>query len=68
MHRGADPKHMLWGLLFMKVYSTEEAHSTVCGISRNTFRKWSWLMLNLISGIKIVSSTFNVILMTNTMY
>lgn len=43
---GAQPKHLLWALLFMKVYSTEEVHCAVVSWPTvKTFRKWSWYFI-----------------------
>lgn len=39
-HR-AKPKHLLWTLVFLKVYQTEPVHLQLTGCkSRDTFRKW----------------------------
>jgi hypothetical protein len=43
------PKHLLWTLLFLKVYGTETALSVIARASRKTFRKWVWLLLPLIA-------------------
>ena len=36
------PEHFLWGLLYMKVYASEEIMAMLAGCNRRTFRKWSW--------------------------
>ena len=42
MPKGVKPEHLLWGLLFMKVYATETALvSMVNAPDEKTFRKWS---------------------------
>ena len=50
---GASFLHLLWGLLFLKVYATE---SVLCGIvggvDEKTFRKWAWLMVEKMAGLK----------------
>ena len=28
---GTEPKHLLWALIFLKVYSTEEVHCAIVG-------------------------------------
>lgn len=39
---GSRPVHLLWGLLFMKVYSSEKVMCSMCGgVDPKTFRKWS---------------------------
>lgn len=62
---GAQPKHLLWALNFLKVYTTEEVHSTICGASRPTFRKWIWKFVKLISSLKIVRKSIHFILIFN---
>ena len=32
--------HLLWALLFLKVYATEAVMCDMCGSDRKTFRKW----------------------------
>lgn len=45
--------HLLWALVFLKVYSTEDVHCRLVGIKDpKTFRKWSWYMLSKIAGLK----------------
>jgi hypothetical protein len=46
------PKHLLWTLLFLKVYGTETALSALAKTSRKTFRKWVWLLLPMIAGME----------------
>jgi hypothetical protein len=43
------PKHLLWTLMFLKVYSSELVLSVMVRASRKTFRKWVWLLLPLIA-------------------
>ena len=50
-----QPKHLLWGLLFLKTYQTEEIHSSICGVTRTTFRYWSWVSIEVMYEIKVVS-------------
>lgn len=50
---GAHPKHLLWALVFLKVYSTEEIHCSIVGWpSTRTFRKWSWYFVKKISDLE----------------
>ena len=37
-----QPKHFMWGLMEMMVYSAEEAMSSISSCDKKTFRKWSW--------------------------
>lgn len=40
--RTPKPEHLLWALLFLKNYSTEEIHATLVHSCEKTFRKWAW--------------------------
>ena len=46
---GATPKHLLWALLFLKLYSSESTHAILANCDEKTFRKWSWVFVKLIS-------------------
>lgn len=51
--RGAQRKHLLWALVFLKVYSTEDVHCRIVGTKDiGTFRSWSWYMLQKVAGLK----------------
>ena len=40
------PKHLLWALIFLKLYETERVHITLAGISdRQLFREKVWPIL-----------------------
>ena len=45
----AQPKHLMWALLFLKVYGTEAALSSMTRSTRKTYRKWVRKMLRSIS-------------------
>ena len=50
---GAHPKHLLWALVFLKVYSTEDIHCSIVGWpSTRTFCTWSWYFVRKISELK----------------
>ena len=49
MDNGVKAKHLLWALLFMKVYATEHIHASLAGCCEKTFRKWAWKFVNTIS-------------------
>lgn len=53
-----NPKYMLWGLMFLKIYETEEVHSLLADVTRKTFRFWSWRAIEIISNLEVVSFTF----------
>lgn len=50
--RGMQPKHLMWTLLFLKVYDTEDVLSSRVGTTRKTFRRWIWRVLLLIQTLK----------------
>lgn len=43
--RKSCPFHMLWALLFLKLYNNESTLSSIVGTSNRTFRKWSWMFV-----------------------
>ena len=59
-------KHLLWALLFLKVYSSEEVLSSMAETTEKTYRKWVWIILDKLNELadKQVSkfSTFSVFL------
>jgi hypothetical protein len=54
--RGGQVKHMLWALMFLKVYATEEVLADKTGVHRDTYRKWVWLFVPRIASIEVVSN------------
>ncbi len=50
----SSPRHLLWGLMFLKVYATEHVHATFVGIDEKTFRKWCWIWVGIISELTVV--------------
>ena len=46
-----NPKHLLWTLHFLKVYSSEENNAGRVGVSEKTFRKWVWIYAEGISNL-----------------
>lgn len=49
----AKPKHLLWALVFIKVYASEAVHCCIVGWpDKKTFRKWSWYFLEKIFYLK----------------
>lgn len=53
-------RHLLWALMFMKVYATEEINSIITQADPATFRKWVSVFIELISKVKMVRT--NIIL------
>ena len=50
-----QPQHLLWSLLQLKVYSTEAVLVAIAAVDRKTFRKWSWMILDCLSRLPVVS-------------
>ena len=57
--KNAKPKHMLWGLMLLKIYGSESILSTLAGADEKIFRKWAWRFVFWIADLKdfVVSST-----------
>eukprot|EP00536_Pseudo-nitzschia_multiseries_P006474 jgi/Psemu1/193182/e_gw1.138.9.1 len=50
---GGEPKHLLWALIHLKVYSTVEIHCSITGWpSAKTFSKWAWYFIERITDLK----------------
>ena len=50
---GCHPKHLLWGLLFLKVCGAKEINCSIVGWPcTKTFSKWAWHMVKKISKLK----------------
>ena len=49
-----EPVHLLWTLLFLMSYSTENILSVIAGVNRKTYRKWVWLQLAVINDLLLV--------------
>jgi hypothetical protein len=51
--KGGEPKHLLWALVLLKVYQSDEVHCALVGWpSAPTFRKWAWYFVKRISMLK----------------
>ena len=49
----AKPKHLLWALVFLHVYSTEEIHCRIIGTKDpKLYREWTWFMIERIAMLK----------------
>lgn len=53
---GAQPKHLLWSLLFLKTYAVEAVHEVITGACRRTFRQWTWCIVRQIASLNMVST------------
>lgn len=50
----ANPDHLLWALMLLKLYDSEHVLSSTAGVDEKTFRKWAWFYVSLISKIQVV--------------
>jgi hypothetical protein len=47
---GLEAKHILWGLIFMKVYATDDVTcAMLTRVTPNTYRKWYWIVIQAIT-------------------
>jgi hypothetical protein len=44
-----EPKHLLWTLMYMKLYCPEDVMTILCSTSKCTFLKWIWLWIEAIA-------------------
>ncbi len=51
---GFQPKHLLWGLTFLKQYPNEHNRHSTLKADEKTIRKWTWIAVKLMSGLKVV--------------
>jgi hypothetical protein len=49
---GAEPNHLLWTLLFLKAYAYEDVLHNMVGTIKNTYRKWTDIVLVEVFGLK----------------
>ena len=53
--RGGKRIHLLWMLMFLKEYCTQDSLSGICGVTRKTFRQWVDVFLDRVSNLNLVS-------------
>ena len=53
--RRSTPTHLLWSLMFLKVYASEHVHCEISGANEKTFRKWVWVFVPLLADLSVVS-------------
>lgn len=51
---GLCPIHLLWALMFLKLYCTESVFAALCGCNEKTFRKWIWKVIIIIAELDVV--------------
>ena len=52
---GGKQTHLLWMLMFLKEYCTQDSLSGICRVSRKTFRRWVDIFLDHVSNLNLVS-------------
>ena len=53
--RGGKRIHLLWMLMFLKEYCTQDSLSGICGVTRKTFHLWVDVFLERVSSLNLVS-------------
>ena len=49
LHIKYRPRYLLWTLLFLKQYSSDDVSLNIVNVSVKTFRQWVWLTIDAIS-------------------
>lgn len=47
-----QPEHLLWALLYLKLYDSDEVLADLVGVDVKTFCKWSWSFVLAIAKLK----------------
>lgn len=66
-----EPVHLLWGLMLLKLYNSENALCSLAGgIDNKTLRKWAWAWIEQISMLEstVVSSVLKLWSISRTFY
>ncbi len=50
-----QPVYLLWALMFLKTYSTENVNASIALVDEKTFRKWCWVIIKEPSRLDLVS-------------
>ena len=53
--QGGKRIHLLWMLMFLKEYCTQDTLSGICRVTRKTFRQWVDIFLERVSNLNLVS-------------
>ena len=52
MPNGVKGFHLLWGLMFLKLYASEAVRCAISGgVNEKTFRKCSWMFISRIADL-----------------
>jgi len=49
--------HLLWTLMFLKTYETNNILASIFDVDEQTYRKWTWLIIGAIAKIDGIVST-----------
>lgn len=52
--RSLKPVHLLWALSFLKLYNVENVGCLLWKCDRKTYRKWIWIVIGRLAGLKQV--------------
>ena len=55
---GAEPKHLLWCLNFLKQYPVEHTRRALLNADEKTIRKWTWNFVKLVADMNTVGLCF----------
>ena len=54
---GGKRIHLLWMLMFLKEYRTQDSLSGICHVTWKTFRHWVDIFLDHVSNLELVSGS-----------
>ena len=54
--KGLKPVHLLWTLLFLRMYPTQEVLLSYLQVDTKTARKWIWMVVDLLADLDMVHS------------
>ena len=54
---GGKGMHLLWMLMFLKEYCTQDSLSGICHVTQNTFHHWVDIFLDRVSNLDLVSGS-----------
>lgn len=60
-YESEKPVHILWALMFLRLYETEHVNASLAQVDEKTFRKWTWKVISKLSRLNLVCSHINFI-------
>ena len=57
---GAEPKHLLWTLHFLKTYGSEDVVALHCGVHPDTYRTWHDRIILALKELQLVCTFFRI--------